>query len=604
MTEPPPTEILEYVVDFVASDSDDANGRMSTLLSLATCCKALVPRHGSGVPQRGFKSLSRRTTSFAATVLANPLLGHLVERLVIRFTGVVQKSQDLSSDITLALKHLIYVSDLNLSLADVPPGARIWNFPKMIPAPGWRTALLSLLQLPQLRRLSLRHLQRFPAEILLHANSVQVLDMFDTGLTLAPSKLPAFVATEALQPITLAGIAGQELRGRCLISRLERLHILAVADTTWWDVNLQIDNADVNRPSLLTPLGPAFFMALTEISIRVATDLGCPDIMLTEPYVYEWNSVIAQCHQLERFQFVHIFQGCLEVHPSSFGSQWASAFNIFSDRTICTSLKAVLFLVEARALQEDAITTEKNIRDREAFISNLQASITSNHSLSKLQNRKDILARFSFEKSLDCSTGSSGESEVSIITKLFAKKYYKPRSASVFLAHPRNSAFSNVKKQRGSCGSAEKRDFRSQHIIAGPILALFTLLVNGANSTPSTPQKCDPQASGRGLEARQKAAIRDFGHIFLVEKNPKKAFDAYIPGTYIQHNPDALSGREPAIDVGWRGNRDVALPNEAPEAGIHRAIMDRLRFEGTCFVEHWDVIQPIFGNETNPLAFF
>ncbi|KAJ3550453.1 hypothetical protein NMY22_g468 [Coprinellus aureogranulatus] len=268
MTEPPPTEILEYVVDFVASDSDDANGRMPTLLSLATCCKALVPRSQKhifstvtlyppskpwqwGPPER-FKSLSRLTTSFAATVLANPLLGHLVERLVIRFTGVVQKSQDLSSDITLALKHLIYVSGLNLSLADVPPGARIWNFPKMIPAPGWRTALLSLLQRPQLRRLSLRHLQRFLAEILLHANSVQVLDMFDIGLNLAPSKLPAFVATEALQPssltcdassawsigslaVTLAGIAGQELRGRCLISRLERLHILAVADTTWWD---------------------------------------------------------------------------------------------------------------------------------------------------------------------------------------------------------------------------------------------------------------------------------------------------------------------------------------------------------------------------------
>ncbi|KAJ3550452.1 hypothetical protein NMY22_g469 [Coprinellus aureogranulatus] len=110
-------------------------------------------------------------------------------------------------------------------------------------------------------------------------------------------------------------------------------------------------------------------MALTEIFIRVATDLRCPDIMLTEPYVYEWNSVIAQCHQLERFQFVHIFQGCLDVHPSSFGSQWASAFNIFADCTICTNLKAVLFLVEARALQEeDATTTEKNIRDREAFI--------------------------------------------------------------------------------------------------------------------------------------------------------------------------------------------------------------------------------------------
>ena len=42
----------------------------------------------------------------------------------------------------------------------------------------------------------------------------------------------------------------------------------------------------------------------------------------------------------------------------------------------------------------------------------------------------------------------------------------------------------------------------------------------------------------------------------------------------------------------------------ADGAGIHAAVMDRLRFEGTCFVEHWDVIQAITGKETNPGAFF
>ena len=91
---------------------------------------------------------------------------------------------------------------------------------------------------------------------------------------------------------------------------------------------------------------------------------------------------------------------------------------------------------------------------------------------------------------------------------------------------------------------------------------------------------------------------------------------------YTQHNPDALSGREPAIEwltIVW-GTPSMTFTNitawagegigmlhyrmQAPEAGIHRAIMDRLKFEGTCFVEHWDVIQPIYGNETNPLAFF
>ncbi|KAF6754014.1 hypothetical protein DFP72DRAFT_900187 [Ephemerocybe angulata] len=152
-------------------------------------------------------------------------------------------------------------------------------------------------------------------------------------------------------------------------------------------------------------------------------------------------------------------------------------------------------------------------------------------------------------------------------------------------------------------------------------LAALTLLASSVAATAVRP-KCDPKARGPSLQQRQSAAIRDFAHIFLIEQDPKKAFDAYIPGTYIQHNPDALSGREPAIAfltelwgtpslkfsnvTAWAGEGYglIHYRMRAPDADIHNAIMDRLRFEGTCFVEHWDVIQRINGNETNPLAFF
>ncbi|KAJ2932831.1 hypothetical protein H1R20_g4262, partial [Candolleomyces eurysporus] len=161
------------------------------------------------------------------------------------------------------------------------------------------------------------------------------------------------------------------------------------------------------------------------------------------------------------------------------------------------------------------------------------------------------------------------------------------------------------------------------------ILSIVSGLVVASPSSVEKPtkplipgQKCDPNAKGPGLQRRQQAAIKDFAKIFLVEKDAKKAFDAYIPGEYIQHNPDALSGRQPAIDfltVLW-GTPSMVFTNitawagegigmihyrmRAPEADIHMAVMDRLRFEGTCFVEHWDVLQRITGNETNPLAFF
>jgi hypothetical protein len=34
------------------------------------------------------------------------------------------------------------------------------------------------------------------------------------------------------------------------------------------------------------------------------------------------------------------------------------------------------------------------------------------------------------------------------------------------------------------------------------------------------------------------------------------------------------------------------------------AIMDRMGFKGTCMNEHWDVRERIYGNSTNPIAYF
>jgi hypothetical protein len=32
------------------------------------------------------------------------------------------------------------------------------------------------------------------------------------------------------------------------------------------------------------------------------------------------------------------------------------------------------------------------------------------------------------------------------------------------------------------------------------------------------------------LQEKQDAAVKDFAHIFIVEKDPKKAWDKYVPG--------------------------------------------------------------------------
>ena len=95
----------------------------------------------------------------------------------------------------------------------------------------------------------------------------------------------------------------------------------------------------------------------------------------------------------------------------------------------------------------------------------------------------------------------------------------------------------------------------------------------------------------------------------------------YLFSEYIQHNPNAAQGREAAIQILSAGfaNPEVTSTNATVFGGqgfgaIHFkltispttsfAVVDYFRFQGTCIVEHWDVLQQIFGNETNPIAFF
>ncbi|KAH6908905.1 hypothetical protein BKA70DRAFT_1479592 [Coprinopsis sp. MPI-PUGE-AT-0042] len=144
-------------------------------------------------------------------------------------------------------------------------------------------------------------------------------------------------------------------------------------------------------------------------------------------------------------------------------------------------------------------------------------------------------------------------------------------------------------------------------------VAILSLLVPLTLSTPLlAPRKeCDSKASGPLLRARQEAAIKDFAHIFLIEKDPQKVFDKYVTGEYKQHNPDALSGKQAAVDflIKLWGTPGIKFANISSWAGegfgmmhyrmtapdFDYAVMDRLKFKGTCFDEHWDVLQRIWG---------
>ncbi|TFK21209.1 hypothetical protein FA15DRAFT_717785 [Coprinopsis marcescibilis] len=163
------------------------------------------------------------------------------------------------------------------------------------------------------------------------------------------------------------------------------------------------------------------------------------------------------------------------------------------------------------------------------------------------------------------------------------------------------------------------------------LVAIVAASICSTSATPDTgrgkptppPKVCNPRARGPNLEKQQQEATADFAHIFLELNQVKAAFDRYVPGQYIQHNPNSQQGREYAIQVLTAIRADPTIVTShittfsgEGYGGMHYkvirpatenltlAIFDYFRFEGTCIVEHWDVSQRILGNETNPIAFF
>ncbi|RXW24389.1 hypothetical protein EST38_g1497 [Candolleomyces aberdarensis] len=157
------------------------------------------------------------------------------------------------------------------------------------------------------------------------------------------------------------------------------------------------------------------------------------------------------------------------------------------------------------------------------------------------------------------------------------------------------------------------------------VLSLTAVFDTLANSTIGP--VCSTKPPPGDLGKAQRAAFDDFIFLLTLSRNPQAAFDKYVPGVfsksrqYIQHNPNALSGRENALNFlvpAWKDpawslyvlrqfvdkGHGITTSRASVNGTVISAVMDIFRFEGTCIVEHWDVVQAVTGNETNPIAFF
>ncbi len=125
-----------------------------------------------------------------------------------------------------------------------------------------------------------------------------------------------------------------------------------------------------------------------------------------------------------------------------------------------------------------------------------------------------------------------------------------------------------------------------------------------------------PVVEAKTCKLTPKQVVTQFLHEFYIEKKVRSSFEKWVDPGYIQHNPYAQTGREPAINFlekfmadnpGQKsdirriiadGNLVAAHSHGWNENGTPAekrgfAVVDMFRVEGCKVMEHWDVLQPV-----------
>lgn len=154
------------------------------------------------------------------------------------------------------------------------------------------------------------------------------------------------------------------------------------------------------------------------------------------------------------------------------------------------------------------------------------------------------------------------------------------------------------------------------------LTALLSATALAITSVSAAPPNCP---SRQVTSDEQLIIFKDFVKLFYVTKDIPTAFQMHVAESYIQHNPNFKSGREIAQDglskyipplnvtvakislsdnTGWVMAKQVTKAQEAEGKGMYTVVVDVFRMEGSCVVEHWDVVQPKPAGASNPLVMF
>lgn len=138
--------------------------------------------------------------------------------------------------------------------------------------------------------------------------------------------------------------------------------------------------------------------------------------------------------------------------------------------------------------------------------------------------------------------------------------------------------------------------------------SLSSALGTGTESQRAIPA-CPPRPAS---PQEQEKIFYAFANEFYVQKNISEAFDNYVWVDYIQHNPSIGQGRDAAIAALSKNPRvnttivhqafvhNIGFVHHYEFASPPIKIVDVYRMNGSCIVEHWDVIASLTLGEIDP----
>ncbi|RKF20672.1 polyketide cyclase [Altericroceibacterium spongiae] len=151
----------------------------------------------------------------------------------------------------------------------------------------------------------------------------------------------------------------------------------------------------------------------------------------------------------------------------------------------------------------------------------------------------------------------------------------------------------------------------------------WTIIAIAISSPLAAHPRTDPEPAPHHCSLSAREVVERFIPLFYEQRDARTAFTRWVHPDYIQHNPNAASGRDAAIaflqpffdanpQLRYTVHRViasdglVAVQNEArfSSDAPPNAVVDIFRVEKCQIVEHWDVVQPVPNEAKNDNGMF